>query len=74
MKHSWAVRHDGLVFGSGWYEESLASGESEPSPSTADTLSSSISGMDMNGEGLAALNQAAMLEVQQLPVCGGLHP
>jgi len=20
LKHSWAVRHDGLIFGSGWYE------------------------------------------------------
>ena len=20
-KHTWAVRHDGLIFGSGWYEE-----------------------------------------------------
>ena len=20
-KHSWVVRHDGLVFGSGWYEK-----------------------------------------------------
>ena len=23
QKHSWVVRHDGLVFGSGWYDESL---------------------------------------------------
>ena len=20
-KHTWVVRHDGLIFGSGWYEE-----------------------------------------------------
>ena len=21
LKHMWAVRHDGLIFGSGWYEQ-----------------------------------------------------
>lgn len=24
-KHSWAVKHDGLIFGSGWYERTLSS-------------------------------------------------
>ncbi len=24
-KHSWVVKHDGLIFGSGWYEKTLAS-------------------------------------------------
>ncbi len=31
-KHSWVVRHDGLVFGSGWYEEGAA--KSDPAAYT----------------------------------------
>ena len=36
MKHSWTVRHDGLIFVSGWYEHSTTANLRPPPPTTAE--------------------------------------
>ena len=32
MKHAWVVRHDGLLFGSGWYERSIEAAPAKSDP------------------------------------------
>ena len=47
-KHSWVIRHDGLVFGSGWYERNVALSR-QPDAYTRALVSQAIARYDAQG-------------------------
>ena len=47
-KHSWIVRHDNLIFGSGWYERDVAL-ESAPATYTRALVEQAVARYDANG-------------------------